>query len=1518
MTPKISTLMFPILLVTIHASLSIAQVPNPTQPWSIDWETYGGQLLAVGMFDGISTASNNGYMPQANQWSSNSTENLLVLRGFNQGFASNTTDSLNNNNNNNSIISTAFSVLGSYHTSENTRFACFFESNTNELILAGNFASLPGLFWRSAVVRYNTNSRQFSPVGDGLSSFISSASNQIPFPSIDALFCDNTSGDIWVSSSAVPGQLARFSTTTPDATWEFGANTVSGGLNGRVFSIVSAPPINGTNSEILLGGSFDSTMDPIAMGPMGSFQQMVRFTPTLRNRADSLDATTLSCDGNKNSWTLGSNRTQGELVLNLASNTNLSGISLTNINVAGSGTLTFGLMITSGNSSRLLPLSRVNPTNGMLSAPCTRCGLDLGVVEQQFMVNATAATSVRTVRLLVFSSLNVGGFRSVKLFTKDVLVKADQRLNPIPCAASTIPVSRSSAPASWRRVTQAGTTSLQHLITSSRMLTANTSMTFTPAITNAGNVDMFLEMPPCGTFDRCSQRGRVRVEVFTTTTSRPFASVLVDQNVSRLNNRVRVFRGSVASSSSTGLPFVRISVVPPTGVNATARFPISLVATELRVVYRPRLTGLGGLARLVRGVDGSRYFEAFRATLPPGSVVRSIDSAPDGRIFVGGSFRVPAANATNVAYFANSRFVSVAEGGLNGPVNSLVYFNGNVYVTGNFSTQVKLRPTARTLILRNIAQFSAKDNAWQPMGSGLSSSSMRLSLDRAGNSIYVSGPFNSRTDSVGAIRRQTSGIPSWNITSGVWTSNGMAAGTINFVQALQSPSSGGLLVSGRLSSFGAVASGSLAGLDSSGIDSFSTSAFNQTLDFRTAGYDGADMIYVGGNFRMSTNPPSVNVGMYSTLGRTWRYPGFSTNGPVLNVEVVTNGRTLWVLGNFTTARTDKEAVQVSGGLCIYSLDQANDGAPTRVNTVRYMPSQNSVIVSGQFSKAGDKACVNICIWDIRTATWNPVSLNAISGRVLALEPISDMLLAIGGEFSTVVSNTTATRYFALYDFWKGTLLFPTGAISSAVREISSTNNGFVFLLSEDSSVYTFETSSTTGVSPLALSVSITASSINSIKSVNLNSSTAPGADANPVLILSGSINLGDRTASAVVVDRNGLVTPFLFAANRNGRSGILYKMIPLLPPSFVSMPPKKPLLPSWAIIVIGVGGSLVVLTIATLIVVAVTKSRRNKRQLSAEKAAGGNGGESGTDSKKELDKLEKSTIDAGSGLAVVKVGEKTDKPAKEVTTELNRVTPAYKPQTEKKKPKARADGEKKRHLPQDLVGYEEIDSDFDESSQDETRHITYPPPALQSTSSSPNSDKLWRMHNESGLSTLFEADSNRASVVPRELSHPSPEMYDTVSYHEVAMPPLAQAREGANALPNNGDLVPAAIGMDVEDLPAAPILAHFHNNNKIKASAAATPITKPAASEPNKSTGVSSSEMEDDDHSNHHTAWGTALYSFAARDDGELAFEAGDRILVIDRSDPVWWMGMVDRGDGTVGVIGVFPMNFIKVDDEDM
>ena len=50
-----------------------------------------------------------------------------------------------------------------------------------------------------------------------------------------------------------------------------------------------------------------------------------------------------------------------------------------------------------------------------------------------------------------------------------------------------------------------------------------------------------------------------------------------------------------------------------------------------------------------------------------------------------------------------------------------------------------------------------------------------------------------------------------------------------------------------------------------------------------------------------------------------------------------------------------------------------------------------------------------------------------------------------------------------------------------------------------------------------------------------------------------------------------------------------------------------------------------------------------------------------------------------------------------------------------------------------------------------------------------------------------------------------------------------------------------------------------------------------------------------------------ALYSFEGRDEGELSFEKGDRLIIIDDKEPDWWLAKKLNNEKT----GYIPMNFV-------
>ncbi|KAJ2494763.1 hypothetical protein GGI11_008713 [Coemansia sp. RSA 2049] len=88
-----------------------------------------------------------------------------------------------------------------------------------------------------------------------------------------------------------------------------------------------------------------------------------------------------------------------------------------------------------------------------------------------------------------------------------------------------------------------------------------------------------------------------------------------------------------------------------------------------------------------------------------------------------------------------------------------------------------------------------------------------------------------------------------------------------------------------------------------------------------------------------------------------------------------------------------------------------------------------------------------------------------------------------------------------------------------------------------------------------------------------------------------------------------------------------------------------------------------------------------------------------------------------------------------------------------------------------------------------------------------------------------------------------------------------------------------------------------------------SPSSRPSAE--SSTGGSSSTNLPIRDSLKQHPVF-YAKFTFSSRETGELGFRAGERVFVIDQSDEIWWMGIVDHGTDQPLEQGVFPATYVS------
>ncbi|KAI0356179.1 hypothetical protein OH77DRAFT_1536521 [Trametes cingulata] len=629
------------------------------------------------------------------------------------------------------------------------------------------------------------------------------------------------------------------------------------------------------------------------------------------------------------------------------------------------------------------------------------------------------------------------------------------------------------------------------------------SFTWMPYVSASGQYDINLLVPGCTNFQDCALRTSVKVTVFPGGGQQPWVTTISQQNTQ--DNATLIYRGPVVPTSPDFQTVVQMQLADnPVGSGQDGKYElvadrVQLVLTSPNVTANSNSSSSSGnsTSATERGFGflewplGASSTSSASSVLPTSSVtaldsigfdllnalggaasVASGSSAPSiaavayhssGAVFLGGRFLLSsgsASGASNIVVFKNGALAALPNGGLNGPVTSLVVDGDKVFVGGSFSDTAQASNSA----LRGIAAYSVSGNSWSALEGGVDGTV--TSLETAGTQVLVAGNFTKLLTSSGASSGQNAaGFAAWDVSSSSWVnSGGFLVGSMTFVG--NGTSSTPQFVAGNVATslrFGASGFVMLENgkdgqpqvtplgvqFDSTATNASTSTAKTRRSHHRRAGAAGwipsfnvlsvfkrqttttlaplpnpapapapavlagafwtnssssKELVIIGGNFSYtspSSGAQAQNVAIYDDESRT-------PNGTVRSLLV--RGDSLFVGGEFTVAGIE------GSGFAIYDLAnqrwdsaglqplQATSGASVTVRSITASPaSDNVVIVAGSFAQAGSSPCRAICSLDTTSKQWTALG-NGIQGDVSAVVNAGNNALIAAGSIALADST----------------------------------------------------------------------------------------------------------------------------------------------------------------------------------------------------------------------------------------------------------------------------------------------------------------------------------------------------------------------------------------------------------------------------------------------------------------------------------------------------------------------------------
>ncbi|GAA96424.1 uncharacterized protein L969DRAFT_87416 [Mixia osmundae IAM 14324] len=981
----------------------------------------------------------------------------------------------------------AFSALGTGIDDPNGSVLTLYCDDEHQIVYAGGQFASPGASSNIAAWTFNTSTwsalqglptglfdgqvKSISPFIDGTSLLIGgnfsvpygpdSTATKIISPDGTPLVPTISSGT-GSSSATIPSMSGS---SSPAGHSQPAGNNAASSTYGGAANAPSASPAAGGTSSIGAEPA-SSSQSPIAslgssLAPVSIACSEISGGPPTGQTGFS-DPNAISCpagvDGPGSTWLL-ADGSPGMLTVRLPQTVQAGGLRLGNTFLEGRGLTQFSVIALPSSQTLTLTYNSVPSDPNSTTETCnTSCPLahDASLPYQDFLFPPGTAISGFQLNMQGWAGPGAGLHLLQLLSTgSDVYASGIQSWT---CSTG-IGAQRASSDVQLNT----DLTLSNHMNIAADELAAlpSAELVMTPYVAQSGNYDLTINAPPCAALGHCDHAA-VTIAVISTATGHTLAtqSILLQPQAKLW----KVYSGFLRTNENA----------KPISVVLRPQYSGSLVKRDLRSalsatsLHLMAVTPNGSSANAVglalfqydtsngvQSADGavsqSTPFDDIGLAISAGASITSIVVADDNKhILLAGDFvytNASSAASESILVLSANAGPSSSDSGLQGSVDSIVAYAGQVFAAGQFTQTFSGAPSN----LDGLAQraYASDSDVWAPLPSGgPSTAPTLLAISSDGHEAAI-------------LVASSGALSSFSPVSGTWSS--VHALLLGNVTAMSSMSTDAFDKSSPTYLAGSIRAASQSSASQSAFLEQTSQGRNQLLPIESLGLSAATSSHVNAletlvtraqtlkhsvrafsrelfghtrNLRARASIPSAPIpaSLFSNVSAPevaaavfWSNHSHETmilggdfiaqDGSVslLAFDIHTNASTSFgqaIVGSVRSLSITENLLYVGGdfhndatgsqGFSAYELNtlqwspmaqalQPYDASDVIVNAVSYNPrDQSTVLVGGLFESAGAMPCYSICSWDENAKQWSSMR-NGLQGYV------SDIAWAVSGK-----------------------------------------------------------------------------------------------------------------------------------------------------------------------------------------------------------------------------------------------------------------------------------------------------------------------------------------------------------------------------------------------------------------------------------------------------------------------------------------------------------------------------------------